>query len=280
MRSGAFKSTVFPLNRGVDYSALRACSLFLLDMDGTLWLGDELLPGARELVHTLTQTGRRVVYLTNNSSRAAPDYVRRLQDFGFPCRAGDVFTSGMATAMYLREHYPGAPLFVVGTPALHGELEGYGLRLQDCEESVVVLGFDRTLNYEKLTRAVHLLRCGAPYVAANPDLVCPLAGGEVLPDCGSIAALLKAATGREPTFIGKPSRRMVELVAEREGVAAAQVCCVGDRLYTDMAAAYNAGAVSALVLSGETTPAMLREAERAPDYVFEDAAALRAALLG
>jgi HAD superfamily hydrolase (TIGR01450 family) len=262
----------------VDTEKLRRCALFLLDLDGTLYLGDEILPGAFDLLRVLQETGRRFIYLTNNSSRAGEDYVSRLAGMGFPCTSEDVFTSGMATALYLNEHFPGRTVYPVGTPAFERELKSFGVPLGSGEDSLVVVGFDLTLTYEKLERASHLLRRGAGFIAANPDLTCPMPGGEALPDCGSICALLTAATGREPLYIGKPDRRMVELCAARAGVDAAQVCCVGDRLYTDMAAAKNAGAVSALLLSGETTEEMLSIAAWRPDYVFHNAAALAAAL--
>ncbi len=257
---------------------LRRCALFLLDLDGTLYLGDEVLPGAYDLLRVLQETGRRFLYLTNNSSRAGEDYVRRLRGLGFPCAPEDVFTSGMATALYLNEHFPGRTAYVVGTPAFERELGSFGVPLGDGEDSLVVVGFDRTLTYGKLERASHLLRRGAAFIAANPDLTCPMPGGVALPDCGSICALLTAATGRDPLYIGKPDRRMVSLCAARAGVPNDRVCCVGDRLYTDMAAAKNAGAVSALLLSGETTEKMLDGAAVRPDFVFPNAAALAAAL--
>ena len=249
---------------------LRACRLFLLDMDGTLNLGDAPLPHAARFLRTLAGRGSRFVYLTNNSSRSSEDYVNRMRGMGFPCERENVFTSGEASAAYILEHYPGRPVYAVGTAALCRELEAFGVPLADTEESLVLVGFDRELTYAKLDRAVHLLRRGAPFIAANPDWVCPMPGDEVLPDCGSICALLTASTGREPLYIGKPARRMVDIMSTRFGVPNAEICCVGDRLYTDIAAANNAGAVSALVLSGETNREMLQASPDQPDYVFAD----------
>ena len=257
---------------------LRSCEAFLLDMDGTLNLGDAPLPGAADFLQTLQSLGKKFVYLTNNSSRSAEDYVLRMRSLGFPCERENVFTSGEATAAYLLERYPGVPVFPVGTAAFRRELESFGIETAYRENSLVAVGFDRELNYDKLEKAVHLLRRGAPFIAANPDWVCPMPGDEVLPDCGSICALLTAATGREPVFIGKPDRRMIDLVSAKLGVANAGICCVGDRLYTDIAAAENAGAVSVLVLSGETTREMLASAPQKPDYVFRDVGELAAAL--
>lgn len=253
---------------------LRQCELFLLDMDGTLYLGDEVFDGAVEFIKTLEATGRRYIYLTNNSSRAGEDYVRRLRGLGFPCESENVFTSGMATAAYLRERFPDGGVYPVGTAAFCRELESAGVRLEHSAPEAVVVGFDTELRYEKLERAVHFLRGGAEFVAANPDLVCPMPRGEVLPDCGSICALLTAATGRRPMYIGKPNRGMVDAVSRRTGIPNERICCVGDRLYTDIAAAENSGAVSVLVMSGETTRDMLAESAVRPDIVLEDVCAL------
>ena len=264
----------------MNYDRLHGCELFLLDMDGTLYLGDEVFDGAVDFIRTLERTGRRYIYLTNNSSRAGEDYITRLKKLGFPCGRENVFTSGMATGMYLRTRHPGERVCAVGTPAFERELANYGAELtQNDDATVVCVGFDTTLTYEKLDRAVHFLRRGAAFVAANPDWVCPMPAGEVLPDCGSICALLTAASGAEPHYIGKPNRAMVDIISEMTGVPNERICCVGDRLYTDIAVAVNAGAVSVLVLSGETTRDMLDAGETKPSYVLQDVSEL-AALLG
>lgn len=249
--------------------------LFLLDMDGTLYLGDEVFDGAIDFINTLTATGREYIYLTNNSSRAGVDYVTRLRRLGFPCQMKNVFTSGMATAMYLNNKFPGAEVYPVGTKAFMGELESYGVKLGNSENvKVVCVGFDTELTYEKLDKAVHYLRRGAAFVAANPDWVCPMPADEVLPDCGSICALLTAASGVKPEYIGKPNRNMVDIISMKTGVPNENICCVGDRLYTDIAVAQNAGAVSVCVLSGESSTADIEAAERKPDYVLKDVAEL------
>lgn len=145
---------------------------------------------------------------------------------------------------------------------------------------MVCVGFDTTLTYEKLDRAVHFLRRGAAFVAANPDWVCPMPAGEVLPDCGSICALLTAASGVKPFYIGKPNRSMVDIISGFAGVPNAEICCVGDRLYTDIAVAVNAGAQSVLVMSGETTPEILAESATKPGWVMADVAELARVLEG
>ena len=252
---------------------LLGTKLFLLDMDGTLYLGDEVFDGAVDFIHTIKATGRDYIYLTNNSSRAGIDYVSRLRKLGFPCEMENVFTSGMATAMYLNDNFPGAKIYPVGTPAFLGELESYGVKLGEGDDvEVVCVGFDTTLTYEKLDKAVHYLRHGAAFIAANPDWVCPMPAGEVLPDCGSICALLTASSGVKPVFIGKPNRNMVDIISKARGIPNANICCVGDRLYTDIAVAQNAEAVSVCVLSGESTVADIEAAERKPDYVLNNVA--------
>ena len=272
----------------MSFDKLKNCRLFLFDMDGTLYLGDNVYAGAIELMNDLPALGKKYIYLTNNSSRAGTDYISRLNRLGFPCLAENVFTSGMATGMYLNQRHPGASVYLAGTKAFYRELVSYGINLVNDESGhtdadrvdVVVQGFDTELVYEKLDRACHFLRRGAAFIAANPDWVCPMPDDEVLPDCGSICALLTASSGREPTYIGKPNRNMVDVISAMTGIPNEQICCVGDRLYTDIAVAQNAGAVSVLVLSGETTQEMLDAAERKPDYVFEDVHQLHLILRG
>ena len=260
----------------IDYTALKNCELFLFDMDGTLYLGDDVYDGAIALMEDLPRLGKKYIYLTNNSSRAGVDYITRLRRLGFPCEAENVFTSGMATGQYLNQRHPGAKVYLAGTRAFYRELKSYGIDLVNDENGhtdvdtvdVVVQGFDTELVYEKLNLACHFLRRGAEFIAANPDWVCPMPADEVLPDCGSICALLTASSGRAPNYIGKPNRNMIDVISAMTGIPNEKICAVGDRLYTDIAVAQNAGSVSVLVLSGETTQEMLDAAERKPSYTL------------
>lgn len=281
-----------------DYRKLRECELFLFDMDGTLYLGDNVFEGAVDLMESLPSLGHRYIYLTNNSSRAGANYIPRLRRLGFPCEKENVFSSGMAAGMYLKQNYPGARVYFVGTQAFRNELLSYGIDVIEddtltcsgsaydrdltmlADADIVVVGFDIELVYEKLNRACHYLRRGAKFIAANPDWVCPMPKGEVLPDCGSICALLTAATGVEPEFIGKPNRNMIDVISKMTGIPNEKICAVGDRIYTDIAVAQNAGAVSVLVMSGETTEEILNAAERKPDYVLSDVHELHMILKG
>lgn len=262
----------------MNYDKLKNTELFLFDMDGTLYLGDNVYEGAIELMEDLPALGKKYIYLTNNSSRAGADYITRLRRLGFPCEAENVFTSGMATGMYLNQRHPGAKVYLAGTKAFYRELVSYGIDLVNDENGhtdadsvdVVVQGFDTELVYEKLDKACHFLRRGAEFIAANPDWVCPMPHDEVLPDCGSICALLTASSGVKPNYIGKPNRNMIDVISTMTGIPNEKICAVGDRLYTDIAVAQNAGSVSVLVLSGETTKEMADAAERQPDYILPD----------
>ena len=264
----------------MDYERLINTRLFLLDMDGTLYLGDDVFDGAVDFIHSISETGRNYIYLTNNSSRAGVDYITRLRKLGFPCEAENVFTSGMATGEFLNQNYPGAKVYLAGTKAFYRELQSYGIDLVNDENGHtdvdtvddVVQGFDTELVYEKLDLACHFLRRGAKFIAANPDWVCPMPADEVLPDCGSICALLTAASGVKPEYIGKPNRNMIDVVSKMTGVPNENICAVGDRLYTDIAVAKNAGSVSVCVLSGESSEQDIAESEVKPDYVLKDVA--------
>ncbi len=271
----------FELSREKNFNKLMSCKLFLLDMDGTLYLGDKVFDGAVDFIDTLIQLGKEYIYLTNNSSRAGTDYVERLLRLGFPCDMKSVYTSGMATTEYIKNNFEEKKVFVVGTKAFYNELKTGGIDVFNFEEydtdeklqsadPVVCVGFDTELVYRDLDLAVHFLRKGAPFIAANPDLVCPMADNEVLPDCGSICALLTASSNVKPIYIGKPNRNMVDIIAKMKGLKNTEICCVGDRLYTDIAVAQNAGSVSVCVLSGECTQNEIGDLKDKPDYVLDD----------
>ncbi len=259
--------------------ALSELQAFLLDMDGTLYLGPEALPGAAGFIETLRRTGRRHVYLTNNPSADAAFYAEKLRRMGIAALEEEVFTAGAATALHLARHTPHRRVFALGTPSFEGELRCAGIMPDAGDPEAVVLAFDKTLTYAKLERACLLLRAGLPYLATNPDKVCPTEYGYI-PDCGAMAALLFEATGRMPQFIGKPSPDFARLALEWLGVNASETAMVGDRLYTDMEMARLAEMTGILVLSGETAREDLAGGAFQPDYVFEDVGALGRALEG
>lgn len=259
---------------------VRDLRYFLLDMDGTVYLGPNPIPGASDFVRYLRASGRRFLFFTNNPTRDAAQYTQKLARMGMEVAPDEVLTSGEATARYLVSQTEFRRVFVVGTPSFEAELTRAGLVLTDQDPEAVVLAFDTTLTYAKLEKACLWLRAGAPYLATNPDKVCPTEYGYI-PDCGATAELLRAATnGCWPKFIGKPNAEMARMGMEKLGADPGETAMVGDRLYTDMQMAYNAGISAVLVLSGETTPDDLAAAERQPDYVFASVAALHAALEG
>lgn len=241
---------------------------FILDMDGTLYLGDTLLPGAAELLASLQTRHLPFLYLTNNSSRDATMYAEKLNRLGLPATPDQILTSGAATAAWLRAHHPHARLFVLGTPSLQAEFASAGFQVVDNAPDLVVLGFDTTLTYARLARACTFIRQGVPWIATHPDINCPVPGG-FIPDAGAIAAAIIASTGVQPqVIIGKPNPYIFQEALARLGTPAAATAMVGDRLYTDMAGARRAGLVAILVLSGETTRADLETAAIQPDLIF------------
>ena len=247
-------------------AALRA---FLMDMDGTVYLGTRLLPGAARFFRLLERRGIPYLFFTNNSSADRTLYRDKLAGMGLDVPADRIITSGEATALYLTTQTPYRRVFVLGTPSLERELRDAGLDLADADVDAVVLGFDKTLTYAKLERACHLLRAGLPFIATHPDKVCPTADGPI-PDTGSMIALLRTATGRRPLVVGKPQPRMARMALGKLGpdYAARDVAIVGDRLYTDMRMGRRAGLTTICVLSGETTRADLAATRDKPDYVL------------
>lgn len=250
---------------------------FVLDLDGTTYIGARLLPGACRFVSLLRTLHRPFLFVTNNSSADAGFYAAKLRRLGLDADPRDILTSGEATARYLRGRGYRRP-FVVGTAALVDEFSRAGFHVDDESPDCVVLGFDTSLTYAKLEKATLLLRRGVPFVATHPDLVCPTERG-FIPDCGSMIALLRAASGVEPEVVGKPEPTLVRMALEKLGLPASQVAVVGDRLYTDMAMARRAGTAAILVLSGETTAEMLETAvPGSVDLVVADLGALADAL--
>ncbi|NSW52722.1 MAG: HAD-IIA family hydrolase [Anaerolineae bacterium] len=243
---------------------------FLLDMDGTIYLDDHLLPGALEFLETLKTQGKQFLFLTNNSSKNPAQYVDKLAKLGIEVTEEEVFTSGQATAIYLEQTAPGARLYVVGTPGLEDEFRAHGFTLTADDPDYAVLGFDTTLTYDKLWKLCDLVRAGKPYIATHPDTNCPTADG-FMPDIGAMIALVEASTGRRPDLIvGKPNRLIVESAAARMRVATSKIAMVGDRLYTDIALGHTAGITTVLVLSGETSRADLEGSPHQPTCIFEN----------
>lgn len=260
---------------------LRSMKLFLFDMDGTLYLGDRLYSFTTELLQTIRQKGGKYLFMTNNSSKSVEDYIKKLQKLGIESTREDFITSSQATAYYLHKYHEGQKLYVCGTESLKAELrmEGFTVTENIGEVECIVMGFDTELTFQKLHDVSYLLltKPNLPYIATNPDLVCPTEFGSV-PDCGSVCIMIENATGKKPVVIGKPSPLMPQLAMERLGISKEQTCVVGDRIYTDVKSGLNAGITGILVMSGETTPQILAESPDKPHLVLEDAGQILAAI--
>lgn len=244
---------------------------FLLDMDGTLYLGERAIDGARVFLAAARSLGCRVLCLTNNSSRDAGMYYEKMQRLGLPVSQDEILTSGDATAMYVAGQLGrGKSLHVAGTAALRRVFREAGFTVTRNNPQAVVLGFDTTLTYASMRRLCDLVRAGLPYYATHPDYNCPTEQGPI-PDIGAMIAFVKASTGREPdAVIGKPNRFIAEAAAARMGLPLENLAVVGDRLYTDIAMGLGLGIPAVLVLSGETSRQDLALSSWQPDYVFEN----------
>lgn len=235
---------------------LKQKKLFLLDMDGTIYLGDTLFDGTKDFLRAVRERGGKYLFVTNNSSRSITAYVDRLRGMGIDATADDFLTSVDALIWYMRGKYDGALMYAFGTRTFRQQLSEAGFHVTDKLEdgiSLLVCGFDTELTFQKLEDACILLGRGVDFVATNPDWVCPTSYGSV-PDCGSVCEMLFRATGRRPKFIGKPEPEMALLSMERWGFSPEETVLIGDRIYTDIACGVNAGIDTAFVLSGEGVP--------------------------
>lgn len=256
--------------------------LYLFDMDGTLYLGDRLFDFSKELLKKIRQSGADYLFMTNNSSKSVSAYIEKLERLGMKAVKEDFITSSQATAYYLKKHHPNAQLYVCGTQSLKDELKENGFTVTEKLDEVdaVVMGFDTELTFKKLEDVCKLLLLrDLPYIATNPDYVCPTEYGFV-PDCGSVCDMIYNATKKRPTVIGKPQPLMPQLAMEMKGVSPEHTAVVGDRIYTDIKSGINAGTRTVLVMSGETDQKILAASAEQPDLVLPDCGALLRLLRG
>ena len=232
-----------------------------------------LLPGAAEFIATAKEKGRQVLFFTNNTSRSPMEYVERLSRMGIPVTREDILTAGDVTIHYLQTHCAGQSVYLLGVPALRQSFAEAGISLTEEQPDLVVVGFDKTLTYERLEKACIYLRRGAHFLATHPDINCPTEA-EPIPDCGAICQAITASTGFMPHSLGKPAAETVELVEAVSGLPREAIAFVGDRLYTDVACGTQNGACGILVMTGETTPEMLAESSFSPDAVFPSLGAM------
>lgn len=255
---------------------LKEISLFVLDMDGTFYLGDRRLDGALEFIHAVEAAGKKFLFFTDNSSKSPEDYIRKLEKMDCRISRDQIVTSGDVTIRYLKECYGGKTVYLMGTKALEASFRQAGIRLlptdgeaaREEQPDVVVIGFDTELTYEKLERACTFIRNGAVFLATHLDINCPVEGG-FIPDCGAMCAAIALSTGVQPKYLGKPFKETVDMVLEHTGTEKEAVAFVGDRIYTDVATGVNNGAKGFLVLTGETKAEDVEKSSVRPDAVFE-----------
>ena len=247
-----------------------------LDMDGTIYMGDSLFPYTIPFLERLKQMNISYSFLTNNPSKSLDDYLQKLEKMGIHATEEEMYTTTVATIDYIKAHYPEARrLFLLGTPSMISQFEkaGFISTADDAEDvpDLIVAAFDLTLTYARLCCAAWWISQGIPYIATNPDKVCPTNLPTVLVDCGSICKCLEHATGRQPDItLGKPDPNMLIGILQQKQLQPDQIAMVGDRIYTDIAMAQNAGAVGVLVLSGETTIEVANAAPNPPDVIAQN----------
>lgn len=249
---------------------------WLFDLDGTVYLGEALLPGAAETIAALRADGRRVAFLSNKPLFTRADYAEKLTRLGIPTGADEVVNSSIVLARHLQKLDPGAPVFVIGEAPLIGELREHGFEVRDdAEVRWVVIAFDRTFDYAKLNTALQAVRRhDARLIATNPDRTCPVEGGEI-PDCAGMTAAVEAVSGKPvEVVVGKPSSIILQVALDTLAVEARDCVIVGDRIETDIVMGKRLGLATVLVLSGITRGDDPRIAELAPDLVVPGIRAL------
>ncbi len=256
-----------------DISILREKKLYIFDMDGTIYLGNNVFPYAIRFIKNLRKNGKKVLFFTNNASHSPAFYLQKLTRLGFEPSPEEIMTSGDVTIEFLLRHRAGKSVYLVGTDDLMQNFNERGIALLSGKEEsadIVITSFDTSLTYEKLDNACRLVRGGAEYLSTHPDFNCPTETG-FIPDSGAIAAFVTASTGKTPTYFGKPYRETVEMICEATGLSKEEMCIFGDRLYTDIAIGRRHGVTAVLVLSGETQVADVKNAAEAdrPDFMFD-----------
>lgn len=252
---------------------IKNIKVFVLDMDGTIYLGNKLFPYTKDFLNAVKKSGRDFSFFTNNSSKNFKSYIKKLENMGINIRDDQMLISNGVMTDWLNENRPGKKAYVVGTPDLENAVKEAGIEISDTDADYVLLGFDTTLNYEKLVKACDFLRDGKEIFGLNPDFNCPTETG-FIPDCGSMAALVKASTGVQCEFFGKPSRHTLDYMLKATNCNQNELCVIGDRLYTDIAVADNTAVTSILVLSGESSLSDVKKSEHKPDLIVDNIGSL------
>ena len=249
---------------------LNDIKLFVLDMDGTIYLSNTLIEGSLDFINHLRKTNKGILFFTNNSSRTGETYVKKLNGMGFDVEDKDVMTSGDVTIKYLQTKYKGKKVYLAATPKVNKSFKEAGIELVDENPDIVVMTFDTTLTYEKLDKACNYIRSGALFLATHLDINCPTIDG-FMPDCGAMCELITKSTEVKPKYLGKPFKETVDMIVESTGYKREEIAFIGDRIYTDVATGVNNGAKGILVLSGETKEEDISKFDTAPDLIFDKA---------
>ncbi|WP_034466862.1 HAD-IIA family hydrolase [Butyrivibrio proteoclasticus] len=256
---------------------LKETDLFVLDMDGTFYLENDILDGSLDFLEAVKASGKDYIFFTNNSSTSPKLYIEKLARMNCHIGRDKIMTSGDVMIRYLKSNYPGKSVYLLGTKALEETFEEEGIALFNRENKeadlnnipdIVVVGFDKTLTYEKLTNACTYIRNGALFLATHLDINCPVKDG-FIPDCGAICAAIGLSTGKEPKYVGKPFKETVDMVVDATGVAKEAITFVGDRIYTDVATGVKNGAKGVLVLTGEAGVSDIDKSDVKPDAVYD-----------
>ena len=273
MAAGSYQKSMrgqnmIPIVNTDEKEILKKITCFALDMDGTIYLGEKWIDGAKDCLRAVEEAGKRYVFLTNNSSKNPQAYIEKLGRMGLDIDQSQIVTSGQATIDYLKRNFLGKRVYLLGNELLKEQFLMGGIPLDEEAPEVVVVGFDTSLTYAKMCRVCDLVREGLPYISTHPDYTCPTETG-FIPDAGAIHAFIHASAFRYPDhIIGKPSGDIMDYLAAREGVLKNQTAMVGDRLYTDVAAGVCNGYTGILVLSGEAGMRDVEKSEIIPHLIF------------
>jgi len=251
----------------MDVEVLKKKKCFLLDMDGTFYLGDVLFEGSIDFLEHLKNRGKDFVFFTNNTSRNVQYYLDKLKKMGLFITSEKLITASMVTKKFIRKEYGDPKIYLLGTPLLEKDFKESGLNLVEKDPDIVVVGFDTTLTYEKLSNACAFIRNGKTFIATHPDFNCPIENG-FIPDCGAICSFITASTGVKPKIIGKPFPETLDFILEYTACKKEELVFIGDRLYTDIAIGADNGVTCVLVLTGETKLEDLKDSRVKPDFVF------------
>lgn len=256
---------------GYDTSILKDIDLFVLDMDGTFYLSEDIIEGSNEFLDKVDSVGKKWIFFTNNSSKDKNLYVQKLARMNRHISLNEIYTSGDITIEFLKANRPDKSVYVMGTAPLVKSFEDAGINvIQDTDKTadIVVVAFDMELTYAKLEHACTLIRNGAEYIATHPDINCPVKGG-FIPDCGAFISAINLSTGKTPKILGKPYVETADMISRVSGIPKQRIAFVGDRLYTDVACGVKNGCKGILVLSGETLLSQVESSDVKPDLIFD-----------